>query len=363
MSKPLVTVFIPVYNCELYIKQCLDSVINQTYDNLDILIIDDGSTDKSISIIESYRDNRIRLIKNNVNRGIPYTRNKGISESRGKYMAIMDADDICNKYRIEKQVEILEKYEDIDVVSSYHKTFTNLNDLNENKVERIYIYLKKMIKGNQNKPLTDEQIKIGLLFSCVFANPASMIRLTTLKEHDIKYNKDCFVAQDYELWTQISKIGKFHLIDEELLYYRFGHENITKTSMYKKFEKRKIVLDKIHDNILDFYNFELNDDEKIIFNDFFKEDSLGNLSNNDKKDIKNLIQKLIIKNKSKSIFNEKDFISILDKNIFCKINYSQMKLLDKINFYNSINNKSLSINQIKRIIVISITHLYRKLLN
>ena len=107
MNKPLVTVFIPVYNCEKYIKESLESIINQTYENLDILIIDDGSTDNTVNLIKQYKDTRIRLLRNDKNRGIPYTRSRGLEECRGEYLALMDADDISLSERIKKQVNFL----------------------------------------------------------------------------------------------------------------------------------------------------------------------------------------------------------------------------------------------------------------
>src|SRR5690625_1414914 len=90
MDYPLVTVFMPVFNAERYISEALESIFNQTYGNLEILLVDDGSTDDSVNIINSYKDTRIRLIQNVRNRGIPYTRNIGLKEAKGKYIVIMD---------------------------------------------------------------------------------------------------------------------------------------------------------------------------------------------------------------------------------------------------------------------------------
>src|SRR5690606_28917246 len=114
MREPLVTVFMPVYNSEQYIREALESILNQTYQNLDILLVDDGSTDRSVEIIKSYQDTRIRLIQNEKNMGIPYTRNVGLKEAKGKYIAIMDSDDIAVSNRIERQIQYLETNPHID---------------------------------------------------------------------------------------------------------------------------------------------------------------------------------------------------------------------------------------------------------
>src|SRR5690554_3918162 len=123
MNNPLVTVFIPVYNCENFIDECLKSILNQTYKNIEVLLVDDGSTDNSVEKIKKYSDPRIRLIQNERNMGIPYTRNVGLKEAKGKYIAIMDSDDISMPIRIEKQVAYLEQHPEIDAVSSFYIKF------------------------------------------------------------------------------------------------------------------------------------------------------------------------------------------------------------------------------------------------
>lgn len=339
-AQPLVTVFIPVYNCEKYIKDALDSIINQTYRNIEILIIDDGSVDNTIDIIKKYNDNRIRLLKNNVNKGIPYTRNRGIQESKGKYIAVMDADDISDIKRIEKQIKVLENNNDIDVVASYFDIFYDQNKLNKTNVKKnIYKVLKK-IKYKILDNLSSEDIRISLLFRCVIANPTAMIRVSTLKKYNIYYNEDCFVAQDYQMWCEISKIGKFYMIPETLLDYRFGHENITKKSKIKKRDIRKKVIDDIHNEMINFYGFNLMPVELNIFNNFFKEDNIYGLSNEELENISNLLFKLVKENESKNIFNKKKFKRVLSKSILRKIDVNSLKLNQKIKLYNSICDKN-----------------------
>lgn len=296
--KPLVTVFMPVYNVEKYIRESLESILNQTYKNLEILIIDDGSTDLSSSIINEYNDRRIRLIHNEGNKGLPYTRNRGLKEATGKYLAIFDADDIAIQNRIEKQVEFLEKNKDVDVVSSNYIVF------DDNKSQKI------------RYNLSHDEIKVMLLFADCICNPSAMIRLKTVKENNITYNEQCFVAQDYEFWTVISRIGKIVNMQEYLIKYRFGHENISKISQRDKKEKRKQVIDSIHNNSLDYYGFNLDINQKKLFNSFFVE------NNNYATDIKNivdplsnLINSIIRENEEKQIFNKKIFEKILNERV------------------------------------------------
>ena len=113
MSKDLVSVIIPVYNASFYLKECIESVLHQTYYNLEIVIIDDGSTDNSVDIVKSYQyDNRIKIITQK-NRGAATARNVGIKNSRGKYIQFLDADDILSLNKIEEQLKTLESYKHV----------------------------------------------------------------------------------------------------------------------------------------------------------------------------------------------------------------------------------------------------------
>lgn len=107
MNYPLVSIIVPFYNEEKYIKNSVLSIIDQTYKNLEILLINDASTDKSLQVIEEIKDSRIRIINCKKNIGRPAARNLGIDEARGEFITMMDADDECDKTRIEKQIKLI----------------------------------------------------------------------------------------------------------------------------------------------------------------------------------------------------------------------------------------------------------------
>ncbi len=117
-EKPRVTVLMSVYNGEKYLREAIDSILNQTFKDFEFLIIDDGSTDSSADIIRSYTDFRIRLIQNEKNIGLTRSLNKGLKLAKGEYIARMDVDDISLPIRFEKQVSFLDKYEDVKLVGS-----------------------------------------------------------------------------------------------------------------------------------------------------------------------------------------------------------------------------------------------------
>ena len=137
-KQPAITVFMPVYNAEKYLKEAIDSILNQTFENFELLIIDDGSTDESVKIIETYTDERIRLIHNDGNKGLPYTRNRGLNLARGKYLAIMDADDVSVKNRLEIEYNIMEKRSNLAVISSGKELLSNAGKSTYGWKEKLY---------------------------------------------------------------------------------------------------------------------------------------------------------------------------------------------------------------------------------
>lgn len=322
MNKPLVTVFIAVYNGEKYIKDSLESIIKQTYENLEILIIDDGSTDNTCSIINKYNDSRIKLIKNKSNKGLPYTRNKALELFKGKYLAILDADDISVPHRIERQVDFLENHKNIDVVTSNYTVFNNK--------------ISKNIKINRNI----DRIKISLIFGCSLCNSTAMIRKDSLEKYNIRYNPSCFVAQDYEMWCQFSKKGNIYNIQDTLLRYRIGHENITKRTKNTKVIERQRVINNIQDDMLNYYGFVLGKEEKI-FHDLFSDTFDSNiLIKYNPYQIRELLERLIKINNEKCIFNEKDFLEELNWATKQRIFNQKIKLSQKLKLYKVLINEN-----------------------
>lgn len=338
MTNPLVTVFIPVYNAEKYIAESLESILNQTYDNLEIILVDDGSTDKSVEIIKSYDDPRIRLIQNEKNMGIPYTRNVGLDHANGKYMAIMDSDDISLPERIEKQVRYLEENPDIDVVG------TNYYKFNEKSCRKINLTYT-----------TPEEIKILLLFYSPISNPSSMVRMDTVKKHKIRYNLDYFVAQDYGFWSDISKAGgKIAVLPEFLLKYRTGHSNITRKSQEEKVKRRKKVLYSIHKNLFDFYHIPLTKLELKIYSEFY---SYNYWTIDDFTTLGNAVQKIKEWNESKNTyFDQELFLQILDDCTVRGISNQNIPFNQKQKLYQ----KLIIDKDFKSLSYIFMKHLYQK---
>src|SRR5690606_37354988 len=125
-STPLVSVAMPVYNSERYVAEAIESVLNQSFGDFELLIIDDGSTDETPHILKRYEqaDDRVRVVWQE-HRGIPYTRNRAWESAQGTYLAWADSDDLCLPQRLEKQVAFLERHKDIAVCGGAIETFGN----------------------------------------------------------------------------------------------------------------------------------------------------------------------------------------------------------------------------------------------
>jgi glycosyltransferase involved in cell wall biosynthesis len=205
-----VTVLMPVFNSERYLREAIESILNQAYRNFEFLIINDGSTDGSVSIIKSYNDRRIRLIHNERNLGLIHTLNRGIEQSRGHYIARMDADDISLPLRLLRQVAYMERHPDVGICGTWIEYFMGLSD-----VIRL--------------PVTDAEIKAHLPILCPMAHPTVMFRTAVVRKYGLWYSHDYPHAEDYELWFRAANVTKLANIPEVLLKYRIHPGQICQT--------------------------------------------------------------------------------------------------------------------------------------
>ena len=221
-SNPMISVVMPVYNGERYLREAIDSILNQTYADFEFIILNDGSTDKTEEIILSYNDPRIVYVKNDENLQIVKTLNKGIALAQGKYIARMDSDDISLPARFEKQVQFMENNQRVDICGTWIEVF----DLRNEKWEY---------------PIGHEEIKSVLLFNSALAHPSVIMKKSIFKtnQYDEKYNK----AQDYALWVNLLRTYTFHNIPICLLRYRL-HEKQAEQDVQFNFanEIRDVVL-------------------------------------------------------------------------------------------------------------------------
>ena len=219
MNVPAVSVILPAYNCEKFIGKAIQSVLQQTFKDFELIIINDGSTDNTESIIHTFIDQRIVYLKNPENKGLIYSLNRAISLAQGKYISRMDADDICLPERLEKQKIFLDQNNDIAVVAC---TIDLINDKEE----------KTGIWELDRQTITPEQIKKAMLNQNCIAHPTVMIRSEIIKKMKYKmYQKN---IEDYDLWLRILSRGyKIAKLDAPLLLYRIHDASITTIHLKK----------------------------------------------------------------------------------------------------------------------------------
>lgn len=218
MKRPLISVLLPAYNAEKTIKEAIDSIVSQTYNNWELIAVDDGSTDSTPIIIQAYNDSRIKYFCNNQNLGLIKTLNRGIELCKGKYIARMDSDDISSPDRFEKQVSYMEKHCETIICGSVIRAF---GVKGEKKINRIVKYLEH-----------DKDIKKSLVYSCCFAHPSVMIRSNIFEKSSIRYNENYPYAEDYKLWIDLMDYGEYHNLQEVLLNYRLSDSQMTQVDKY-----------------------------------------------------------------------------------------------------------------------------------
>jgi len=201
VNNPQVSVLMPVYNGEKYLREAIDSILNQTFTNFEFIIINDASADNSRAIIENCNDERIRLLNNDQNQGLPYCLNRGLDAARGEYIARMDADDISLPERLEKQIAFMEEHNEIGLCGTWIKYFGE----------------KDLVLAF---PSDDATIRCKLLFENNIAHPSVVVRRSLLVDNNLFYNPAFKFAEDYDLWSRCGR--HFHLanLGEILLLYR-----------------------------------------------------------------------------------------------------------------------------------------------
>jgi len=200
-----------VYNGEKYLREAIDSILNQTFGDFEFIIVNDGSTDKTEDILDEYakKDSRIRIIKNEKNIGLTKSLNKVIRVAKGKYIARMDADDISLPERLRKQIDFLEKNSEIGLLG------TGYYEINDNK-----------IIGEKYFLTTDEKLRKILIKYNPFFHASVMVRKSIIQEVGI-YEEHLARAQDYGLWFRIAAKTKIANLSELLMKRRYNFENIS----------------------------------------------------------------------------------------------------------------------------------------
>jgi glycosyltransferase involved in cell wall biosynthesis len=220
--KSKVTVVLPVFNGEKYIRYAMESVLQQDYTNFELLIINDGSTDKTSDIISGFKDPRLKIISHEKNLGLVNSLNEGIDLSDGDYIVRMDADDICLPGRISSQVKFMEKNPSIGASGTFYFALINGKKL-------FYSF-----------PTPVNETKAMLLFNSPVAHPTAIIRRSLLRRHNLKYSSQFVHAEDYFLWSQISEHADLSNLNKYFLEYRFHDSQVTAVQASSQIKSKSV---------------------------------------------------------------------------------------------------------------------------
>ena len=218
LNKAVVSIVIPVHNGEKYIKESIDSCLAQTYSNIEILVVDDKSTDSTLEILKGYGE-KITVLPVEKQNGLGNVINIGIRASKGKYIARMDADDIMYPDRIEKQVEYLENNPSCVAVGG------QIDIINENSD----------ITGHREYAQNDKDLKKNRFLFQPFAHPAVTLRKSTLEEIGL-YPEDMWKVEDVKLFLILSTKGEFANLPDTVLKYRMTFQTESQSKMVEHFK-------------------------------------------------------------------------------------------------------------------------------
>lgn len=296
----LVSIIMPTYNAEETISEALESILCQSYDNFELIILDDNSSDDTVNIIEQYQDKRIFLNISECNMRQAYQMNVGIAKSKGEYIAIMHADDIAHKDKIKMQVDFLNKNLEIGICGTWGRDFNSAENINNGKPWRL--------------PIKPGKCKAQLLFNPCFVHSSVMFRKDIVTFNKLKYKESLSVAEDYNLWLDFAKVTKLSNIPFELLFYRKHKNQISFIEKDLDFH----VSNKIRERAVKLF---LNSKSKLIYSFLFTNETDFSINL-----LKQIFQ-LIINNKNSKILENRILIKIALQRLYISIRYSLKKIL------------------------------------
>ena len=206
INHPLISVIIPVFNGNGYLPAALQSILSQTYRHLEVIAIDDGSTDNSYEILKRFAklDSRVRVYRNPKNLNIANTLNRGIKLAKGQYIARMDADDVSLPHRLQKQIHFLLAHPNVVIVGGQVRTI----DIHGHAL------------GRKLFPVTNKQIREAFYTGNPLQHPTVLINKALLPKNFAWYNPALPPAEDYDLFFRLGKYGHYHNLSSFVLQYR-----------------------------------------------------------------------------------------------------------------------------------------------
>ena len=242
-NNPVVSIIVPTYNARLYIKKTIESFLNQSFQDFECLIINDGSTDNTIQIVKKFTDPRVKVhtIKNSGGPSKP--RNKGIEKAQGKYIFIFDADDLMEPSKLQIYIDVFESNSDVDFIFSDFSCINEQGEITNKSFLSEYQDFRKLLVKSSNqqysltrKYLTNELVKANFIGTSSVAFKADKLH------HNIIFNESLKSGDDMLAWINLSAIMNFYFIDKPLHSYRLTTTNISNTNIERLLKNKIKVL-------------------------------------------------------------------------------------------------------------------------
>lgn len=305
-----ISVLMAVYNGEAFLREAIDSILQQSFTDFEFIIINDGSIDKTDEILQTYNDPRIVNIDIGFNVGLIESLNRGIQHAQGKYIARMDADDIALKDRFKFQIEAFQNNPKAIVVGTDYYSFSK-EGKKRNTTHNDSDYLKSL-----------------LLFGPCFCHPSTMIR-NVFKSKHIEYDRHYLHVEDFQLWTELSALGDFVNINKPLLIYRY---HVNQISNLKRMEQMRKCAE-IRQHYLGGLGFQFTEEQIKTHN--FIGDNYFIKHKSELDDIQDWLLNLIHQNQTLTAFNDKAFNRIIGKMWWDSCGYSNLGLFAFRTFFRS----------------------------
>ena len=278
----------PTYNVAPYVKEAIESVLQQTYRNFELLVVDDASTDDTVAVVRTITDPRIRIAAFDNNVGLAENLNRGLALIDTEYVARMDGDDIAEPYWLEKEVSVLDAHPEIGICSGGFERFGT-------------------VKSLVRFPERHEDIMANMLFECSVIVPT--FRMSLYRDHGLRYSTKAFPAEDYRFWAECLRVTKVYNIQATLFHYRMHPTQIC--TARRQEQQRKVA--EVRRYMLDWLSTDFTEEEKAYYTGPFMAPQI--VSKKDYQERKTFCQKMIEKNRNVGHFEEGALQRRLDKHL------------------------------------------------
>ncbi len=306
----MISVIMPVYRANKYIFQAVNSVLKQTYSNLELIIIDDYGLDGSVeSVKNTFSDNRIKYYLNDRNMGIAYSRNLGLDVANGEYIAFMDDDDLAPLNRLKIEIEFLENNPEIDAVGGRYCVI----DENDN-----------IIRYSDDTLQNHNYLKACLMFYDPLGNGSMLFRKSIVKDNHIRFMNNCQGMEDYRFWVDFSQFGKISNLKEVMLYWRNIEGNETSRRINEKKSERQKKFAEIQKYAIASNGFDLSEEDLSFLTEMLPEGRFDKIvSLRDVKKLYEILLSICKQAKKKKMENEMEILIACRKQLSRRMEYSE----------------------------------------